>query len=42
MALEQQVPQEFVALTMQTFADHEHSTAQGNLADLRLVKRTGP
>jgi outer membrane protein TolC len=34
VTFEQQVPQELVAVAMQAFADHLHSVAQCDLADL--------
>ena len=42
MPLEQQVPQELVALAVQALADHQHPAAQGDLADLRIAERGRP
>ena len=42
MVLEQHIPQELVALSVQALADHQHSAAQRNLANLRIAKRRGP
>ena len=39
MALEQQVPQEFVALTVQALANDQHAIAQRDLADTGITQR---
>ncbi len=40
--LKQHVPQEFVAVAMQAFADHVHPVAQGNPADACVGQRDRP
>src|SRR6218665_205284 len=42
MSLEQQIPQELAALTVQAFTNHLHSVAQRDLGDLRVAKGGGP